>query len=622
MPTIKQLPVATAVNSTDVLPLSQGTVTRSVTSGTLLAGTQPAITVPTGSCWAASRRVRAGPSLSHLGVGVGMQSGALVATGQDHSGFPVSTGLLAGDEVVINSAATPKRLAATLLRSLFSAGTAWQIDRSGVISATASAGHWGAGTRRAAGPPDPRPRRADWTGWRTTPATATTLGGIKPGTGLSVATDGTLTVSDVSSAPAKATGTNAFRTIADRLADVVNLRDFGVGGYVPGTGGDDLPAFNAALTALNAKGGGRLLVPAGTFKVSASIVPPSTGGIVPLEIVGQGDATVIEPTAAMSAVIVVNAGNLTLADFALTNVSSLATAGVLVTKPADSSRCEFARLTIASFSKGFWVQNGDVLHFNRPRLVGCGTAFAIDSGMVNSSIAEMYSLGGNGIDIGIAAALQPKGLQVVGGKILPSTTGTFGVRLLSGLDISFDGLVVDQLAMAGAHGFLIDGSGAAIRSIKLNNCWTGVSSSSTGTGSGIKVVGSAVVDLEVTGHTWDSHGTFGLETTAGNGGLTLDLVVLGGRFAGDGQGDASLANVRASFIGTDSITRPVRSFAADHRHSIRISVAALRRRRRRGRLRAAYPWEVSERSTTGLSRRCRSQPAVPTSLETAPSTIA
>ncbi len=553
MPTIKQLPVATAVTSADVLPLSTGSVTQSVTVGTLLASTQPAITIPTGDLLGRVSAGTGGPESVPLGIGVSMQSGEVVATGQDHTGFAVSTALLVGDEVVINSAATPKRLVATLLRSLFTAGDGVEIDSTGVISATAAAGS--VGSVGAAGPPGPAgpagPAGAAGPAGTAVPATATSLGGIKPSTGLAVASDGTLTISDVSAAAATATGTNASRTIADRLADSLSLQDFGVNGYVPGSGGDDLPAFNAALSALSAKGGGRLLLPAGTFKVSASIVPPTADGMVPLEIVGQGDATIIEPSATMSAVIVVNEGNLFLADFALTNTNNLATSGVCVTKPADSSRCEFDRLTIASFSKGVWVQNGDVLHFNRPRIIACGTAFAIDNGMVNSSIAEMYAFGGNGIDVGAAAMLAPKGLQVVGGKILPSTTGIFGVRLLSGLDITFDGLVIDQLAMAGANGFLIDGSNATIRAIKLTDCWTGIVSGSTGTGSGIKIVGSAVVEVSIANHTWDSHGTFGLETTAGNGGVTLDLVVLGGRFAGDGQGDASLTNVFATFIGTE-----------------------------------------------------------------------
>ncbi len=140
MPTIKQLPTATTVSGNDLLPISQGTTTRSVTVGTLLSSTQSAITLSSGQLVGRASAGSGGTELISLGPGVAIEAASLVATGEDHTSFPVSAGLLPGDEVVINSGLAPKRLSATLLRSLFSAGTGVQIDQSGTISATAGTG--------------------------------------------------------------------------------------------------------------------------------------------------------------------------------------------------------------------------------------------------------------------------------------------------------------------------------------------------------------------------------------------------------------------------------------------------------------------------------------------------
>src|ERR1700712_4501846 len=100
MPTIKQLPAAVVVDATDELPLSQGGLTRSVTVGTLLAGTQSAVALAKGKLLGRVSAGAGGPEPVNLGAGVAILGGALTATGEDHSGFSVATALLDGDEVV------------------------------------------------------------------------------------------------------------------------------------------------------------------------------------------------------------------------------------------------------------------------------------------------------------------------------------------------------------------------------------------------------------------------------------------------------------------------------------------------------------------------------------------
>lgn len=258
MPTIKQLPAATAVAGSDLIPLSQNGLTRGVAVSTLLSNTQPLLSLAQGTLLGRGSSGLGGPEALTINTGLALQSGSIVATGADHLGLPASTSLLGDDEVIVNSSATPKRLPAVKLRSLFSAGSGVQIDSSGVISATSSA-VGGSGSAGAAGPKGDTGAqgpagqgfvfRGPWqpnvgygaydvvtnggqtyaaavaiaaaanfsqSSWMliaaqgavgpggptgpagpTVAATSTMLGGIRPGTGLSVGADGTLSISNV-----------------------------------------------------------------------------------------------------------------------------------------------------------------------------------------------------------------------------------------------------------------------------------------------------------------------------------------------------------------------------------------------------------------------------------------
>lgn len=271
MPTIKQLPAAPAVTANDLLPVSQNGLTRSLMVSTLLSSTQPALSLAQGALLGRASAGLGGPEAVSVGTGLSMQTGAVVATGEDHTTFPQATGLLASDEVVLNSGLTPKRLPATKLRALFSAGAGVQIDDSGVISATSGGsgtasqgpkgdtgpqgpagqgfafrGAWQPGTnyssydvvtsggqayiattsslsgttfspanwtlmaaQGAAGPAGAQgaagPAGAQGAAGPTTPATSAAIGAVKPGSGLSVAIDGMLSLNNVS-LPALAQG--------------------------------------------------------------------------------------------------------------------------------------------------------------------------------------------------------------------------------------------------------------------------------------------------------------------------------------------------------------------------------------------------------------------------------
>src|SRR5689334_20531754 len=137
MPTISQLPAATSVSASDTLPLSQGGAVRSVSVGSLLASTQPAIAIPTGSLLGRTSIGSGSPEQISVGPGVSLTNGTLTATGLDYAALPTLPSLAADAEMVISNQGTPMLMQASLLRGLFSPGQNVTITADGTISAAA-----------------------------------------------------------------------------------------------------------------------------------------------------------------------------------------------------------------------------------------------------------------------------------------------------------------------------------------------------------------------------------------------------------------------------------------------------------------------------------------------------
>ncbi|MBV8398268.1 MAG: hypothetical protein JOZ17_05970, partial [Acetobacteraceae bacterium] len=156
MPTIPQLPAAGPITAADELPLSQSGATRAVTVGELLADTQPAIIAPTGTLLGRNSLGPGGPEPVSVGTGLALSDGAIGATGEDHTGFPVQPVLTPTDEVVLNSGGEPRRMQVGLLRGLFSPGANVSIDASGTISAIAGSGSGIPGPQGPQGPTGPQ----------------------------------------------------------------------------------------------------------------------------------------------------------------------------------------------------------------------------------------------------------------------------------------------------------------------------------------------------------------------------------------------------------------------------------------------------------------------------------
>lgn len=242
MPTIPQLPLASGVTAADELPLSQSGTTRSVRVDALLAGTQPLISVPTGSLLGRASIGSGPPESISPGVGLSLQGPVVSATGSDHLGFPSSPGLLPGDEVILNSQGQPRRMMATLLRGLFSGGAGVTIGADGTISAAGTVGP--AGPQGAPGATGSVSNAAPLPSAQITDRIAVSRNGA----------DGSVRLDALLASPIlQPSGRTAPTSVVALAARHFDPRDWGA---LYDGANDDAPAIQAALNAAVAAGGG------------------------------------------------------------------------------------------------------------------------------------------------------------------------------------------------------------------------------------------------------------------------------------------------------------------------------------------------------------------------------
>ena len=139
MPTISQLPPASAISATDEVPISQSGSVCAASIGMLLASTQPAITLDSPALLGRVSIGSGGPEQVDIGIGIGLSGTTLIADGLDHSGFPAVSSLPVESDLVISNQGSPMLMQASLLRGLFSAGPNVAIDSNGVISSSTTA---------------------------------------------------------------------------------------------------------------------------------------------------------------------------------------------------------------------------------------------------------------------------------------------------------------------------------------------------------------------------------------------------------------------------------------------------------------------------------------------------
>ena len=155
MTTIPQLPNATTVGLSDLLPISQNGVLFAATVGQVTSGLQQNIVVPTGDLLGRASAGAGAPEPLGLGIGVALNGTNLTANGLDHGAFPDQVSLSATDELIINASGQPSRVPASAIMGLFTAGAGIELDSAGTISVIPSAVAGPAGPVGGIGPTGP-----------------------------------------------------------------------------------------------------------------------------------------------------------------------------------------------------------------------------------------------------------------------------------------------------------------------------------------------------------------------------------------------------------------------------------------------------------------------------------
>ena len=468
MPTIKQLPVASSVNDTDLIPVSQGGTTKGLLVGGLLSSTQPAISLAATKLLGRVSPTAGGPEPVSVGLGLAMTAGTMTATGADHLQFPASAALGAGDEVLVNSGGAAKRMAATALRGLFSAGGGIAIDGSGVISSPGS----------------------------TTPATSSTAGAVKPGATLMVAADGTLDARVGLGSGTVAAGNDPRIVSAAPLA-LGDLRRYGW----KGDGSDDTASFTAALAALPAVGGTVIVPfsPAGTMLGAVAVNKPVT-------IQGEGGPagqTLLIPSNLAGTMFTVTAPFVTFSDLAIGPVNpgtTKATAGSYILVQPSAARFRAQRLTLNEFHEGITIA-GNVASVELTNIRG----FLYSTGLGQSS-ALLHLQGGYDVRVDNLTANGPgTGTADVKAGIWVENLGDATISNSDVIAMGTDLLVTPGSGQVVASLWVVDtfldtasrgawfaptGTGVIVRS-RLSNVWA-----SSHSNEGIRIEGVDGLDID------------------------------------------------------------------------------------------------------------------------------
>ncbi|MDE2197904.1 MAG: right-handed parallel beta-helix repeat-containing protein [Rhodospirillales bacterium] len=275
MPTLQQLPLASIVYPTDEVPISQNGTTEIATVQTLLASTQPAMTLASGTLLGRVSVGPGGPEPVAVGAGLTIAAGALVANTTQiaaiaspaFTGTPTAPTPPAGD--ASNALATTAFVQAHTTQMT-------GVTITGDVIGTPSAPGIVAAVLPAITAPGSFPK-----------VTVNAKGQVIGGAALAA---GDVTGLDASGALVTRAG-GSGRSLAARAADRVNVLDFGaLGDGVTAAG----VAINAAIAAAAAMPmGGEVYLPAGRYRLDLSTANIVLKSGVVLRGTGRGKTVLI-----------------------------------------------------------------------------------------------------------------------------------------------------------------------------------------------------------------------------------------------------------------------------------------------------------------------------------------
>lgn len=206
------------------------------------------------------------------------------------------------------------------------------------------------------------------------------------------------------------------RTLAERAADTIHVLDFGLFTEVDGSTTQNTTTLTAALGVASSANGGEVILPAGTFKVSAFNLPAN------VILRGQGiNATIIQSIEADS-VCTITGADAGMKDMTLDGISL--EAGSIGVYGVGLNRVHFDDVIIKRFESGVQFRGGTDHHYHNLFVQNCGTCLDLRGDMDASDSSDGSSF---------------TDLTWDGGSVTESTS--YGLRLRN-VDAACENLVI------------------------------------------------------------------------------------------------------------------------------------------------------------------------------------
>lgn len=335
-----------------------------------------------------------------------------------------------------------------------------------------------------------------------------------------------------------ATGSTTARTLANRFADTVNVKDFGaVGDGVT----DDTAAIQAAINAIAATGGGTVYFPQPSvaYGVSTTLTMTETSsGYAPVTLLGTGRACQIKPLAAMTQIVLVKGRFSVIEALGFDNVSSRATYGINFNCTTASNNHDiFVRgCYLGGFTDAIRNTNADAWTVENCFILN-STGWdirSIDSGL-NARIVGNYTLGSAGAVYFSKTSVAIEGVRIDGNCFLP--TAGVGIRFDGALACFITNNIVDQ---CNGVGLFLDGSGAGspIAGMTVTNNWFGVKGGATLNTVGIDCYGN-ITEIQLDNNQCVGWTDYGIRLRSSALYTVQNVTLIGNRCATNGTGAGS-----------------------------------------------------------------------------------
>jgi hypothetical protein len=266
-------------------------------------------------------------------------------------------------------------------------------------------------------------------------------------------------------APVTATGSTTARSLPNRFADVVNVKDFGaIGNGVA----DDTAAIQAAVNSTSPFG--EVFFPEGTYKISSTITLPSSSGLSGITLRGIGWGSVIKPTSAVSIAIRVLGDVVFISNLQFDGISTSSAAGIQFEGGLNNFAVSVTGCYFSTFANGIILLT-DCYNISNNNFTNCNVSIYCADSAMNAVISNNYVLGGSTAVWFGRVSIQAEGVRVFGNTFLCTGAGANQITILAGLEISIFNNIIDQTGVGGRAIYISGSSGSSISHIKIRDNW-------------------------------------------------------------------------------------------------------------------------------------------------------